>query len=183
YLEPDQLNGRAYLEATKRALSKFVPKTESVITLASKPENKTAAISKTISPKSGTPLLSVCIPVYNGNQFLEAAIKSVLNQSFTDYELIIVDDCSAQDPQPIIKRFADRRIQFHRNAVRQGLVGNWNRCVELAGGQYICVFHQDDVMQPENLRRKIEVLQQHPAAGLAYSDARVVEEDLSVRHP
>ncbi len=187
YLEPDQLAGRAYLEMTREILARHADNSAAAIEIQTKPEaveanvnEKTPALAVS---EAGIMPLSVCIPVYNGNKFLEAAIKSVLEQTFKDFELIIVDDCSTEDPAPIIGGFKDSRIQFHRNLVRQGLVGNWNRCVELSRGRLVCVFHQDDVMLPDNLRRKVEALERNPRAALAYSDARVVEEDLSVRHP
>ncbi len=184
YLEPDQLSGRAYLEATKRVLARHAAAAP-IINLTSS-DDPVPAPEQTppvpAEPVSNAPTLSVCLPVYNGNQYLEEAVRSVLQQSFTDFELIIVDDCSAQDPAPVLDRVKDARLQFHRNPVRLGLVGNWNRCVELARGRYVCVFHQDDVMLPENLCRKVAALEQNPRAGLVYSDARVVEDDLSVRH-
>ena len=180
YLEPDQLSGRAYLEMTKQVLARHTSTT--VIIETQDATQSVAAPAPVSSPANALPL-SVCMPVYNGNKFLEEAIRSVLDQTFKDFELVIVDDCSTEDPAPILSRFKDPRIQFHRNTVRQGLVGNWNRCVELSRGQLVCVFHQDDVMLPENLQRKVEVLKQNPGVALVYSDARVVEEDLSVRHP
>ncbi len=179
YLEPDQLAGRAYLEMTREILARHAGNAVVSIEAQTKPE----ATREIRNDKEGTLSLSVCMPVYNGNKFLEEAVRSVLNQSFKDFELIIVDDCSTEDPAPILGRFKDPRIQFHRNPVRQGLVGNWNRCVELSRGRLVCVFHQDDVMLPDNLRRKAEALERNPRAALAYSDARVVEEDLSERHP
>ncbi|HXC99539.1 MAG TPA: glycoside hydrolase family 99-like domain-containing protein, partial [Verrucomicrobiae bacterium] len=188
YLEPDQLSGRAYLEMTKQVLARHTSATviinsENSVQPALEIGAGKKQVTATAASVGDAPLLSVCMPIYNGNKFLEEAIRSVLDQTFKDFELVIVDDCSTEDPAPILSRFKDPRIQFHRNAVRQGLVGNWNRCVELSRGQLVCVFHQDDVMLPENLRRKVEVLKQNPGAALAYSDARVVEEDLSVRHP
>ena len=185
YLEPDLLSGRAYLEMTKQVLARH---TTASVVLESKNVSQPAPgvqgdKNAEAAPASNAPPLSVCMPVYNGNKFLAEAVQSVLNQTFKDFELVIVDDCSTEDPAPILERFKDPRIKFHRNAVRQGLVGNWNRCVELSRGGFVCVFHQDDVMQPENLRRKVEVLGQNPGVALAYSDARVVEEDLSERHP
>ena len=187
YLEPDQLSGRAYLEMTKQVLARHTPTVIIGSQEAAQPALEIAGGKQTstaptpVSSSSNTLPLSVCVPVYNGNKFLEEAIRSVLNQTFKDFELVIVDDCSTEDPAPILSRFKDSRIQFHRNVVRQGLVGNWNRCVELSRGNLVCVFHQDDVMLPENLRRKVECTEEHnPPSGAwtSHSDARVVEEEV-----
>lgn len=114
--------------------------------------------------------LSVCIPTYNGANYLAETLTSVIEQTWADFELIIVDDCSADATETIIKSFADSRIKFYRNQARLGLVGNWNRCLELAGGHYICLFHQDDVMMPENLAQKVDLLDHNPHVGMVYSE-------------
>lgn len=125
---------------------------------------------------STTTKLSVCIPAYNGSQYIEKAIMSILNQTFTDFELIIVDDYSTDDTEAIVTSFQDQRLSFFKNQKRLGLVGNWNRCLELAQGQYICLFHQDDVMLPENLSRKVTILDQRLEVGLVYSNVLVIDD-------
>jgi glycosyltransferase involved in cell wall biosynthesis len=120
---------------------------------------------------------SVCFPTYNGAAYLDEAIRSVLAQTFTDFELIIVDDQSTDDSAIIARSFDDPRIAFYQNPTRLGLVENWNRCLELAQGEYICIFHQDDVMLPHNLAAKVEALNQHPTAGLVYSDVYLIDVD------
>lgn len=119
--------------------------------------------------------VSVCIPTYNGAGYLREAIASVLNQSFTDFELIIVDDCSKDDTEAIIKSFDDDRLRHFQNPARLGLVGNWNRCVELSEGKYICIFHQDDVMAAENLERKLGILKNAQRVGLVYSKVEQID--------
>jgi hypothetical protein len=114
--------------------------------------------------------VSVCIPAYNGARFIGEAIASVLKQSFTDFEMIVVDDCSTDETLAVLTSFHDQRMRVVRNSARQGLVGNWNRCVELAQGEYICIFHQDDVMLPENLAAKVEILRRHPSVGMVHSN-------------
>lgn len=116
------------------------------------------------------PQVSVCIPVYNPGTFLADALRSVLEQEFADFELIIVDDCSAEPVAPVVEQFRDSRIRFHRNSRNLGLVGNWNRCIELADGEYVTIFHQDDLMLPENLRAKAALLDATPNMGFVYSN-------------
>src|SRR5258705_13459440 len=99
------------------------------------------------------PLVSVCIPAFR-RQFLAESIRSVLAQTLEDFELIIVDDASPDDIRGVVEAFSDRRIRFSRNGRRLGIMANWNRCVELARGQYISIFHADDRMLPASLARK-----------------------------
>ncbi len=114
--------------------------------------------------------LSVCIPTYNGATYIRECIDSILNQSFGDFELIISDDSSKDDTLKIIESFDDPRIKIFHNDHQLGLVGNWNRCIELAKGEYIMIFHQDDVMGNDNLLGKVNVLNNNLNAGLVYSD-------------
>jgi glycosyltransferase involved in cell wall biosynthesis len=122
------------------------------------------------------PKLSVCIPVYNGARYIRASIDSVLAQSFTDYELIVVDDASGDDSEKVIKSCKDPRIQYVANSRNLGLIGNWNTCLRLARGEYVCVFHQDDLMDVENLERKVALLDSEASVGLAYSDTSIVDQ-------
>ena len=113
--------------------------------------------------------VSVCVPTYNGADYIEESLRSILNQSYQDFELLIVDDGSTDATLDIVRSFSDPRIQLHRNPERLGIPANWNRCLDLAGGEFVCVFHQDDVMHPENLERKVQLLQDDPTVGFVHS--------------
>ncbi len=128
--------------------------------------------SKPISP----PPLSVCVPTFNGEEYLAEAVQSILSQSFTDFELLIVDDRSTDSTWDIIRSFSDPRLSSYRNKERLGLSANWNRCLSLARGEYFCLFHQDDVMFPDNLARKVAVLDEHPTVSLAHSAIEFIVE-------
>jgi GT2 family glycosyltransferase/MoaA/NifB/PqqE/SkfB family radical SAM enzyme len=119
-------------------------------------------------------LVSVCIPAYNGEKYLAESIQSVLDQTLQHFELIIVDDHSTDGTKRVVDSFRDPRIQYVRNPERLGLTGNWNRCVEMAKGEFICLFHQDDVMLPENLERKVRLLAEDEKIGMVYSDVEIV---------
>ena len=118
--------------------------------------------------------VSVCIPVYNGEKYLKQCILSILNQTFGDFELIVVNDKSTDGSASIVKSFNDPRIKYFENKNNLGLVGNWNRCIELSSGAFICIFHQDDIMEPENLEKKFRVLSANPKVGFVYSDTSVI---------
>lgn len=107
---------------------------------------------------SRRPRVSVCIPTYKGAATLGAAIESVLAQSFTDFELIVVDDGSPDDTAAVVAGFPDPRVTYQRNAVNLGPEGNWNRCLELASGHYFKLLPHDDLLHPECLARQVAVM-------------------------
>ena len=101
--------------------------------------------------------ISICVPTYNGAPYLEACLDSVLNQTYEDIEVLAVDDGSTDVTFEILKRYAarDERIRLVRNENNLGLVGNWNRCIELAQGEWIKFVFQDDLIAPHCLERLI----------------------------
>lgn len=103
--------------------------------------------------------VSVCIPTYNGAEFLEPCLASVLAQTYADFEILLVDDDSTDATREIAEAIAkkDARLRVIRNEARQGLVGNWNRCLELAEGEWIKFVFQDDLLAPRCLERMLAV--------------------------
>ncbi len=113
-------------------------------------------------------LVSVCLPVCNGEKYLEAAIRSVLSQTYGDFELLIADDCSHDRTLDIIQKYAktDSRIKFWANKSKLGLFANYNACISQASGAYIKPFAQDDYWEPEMLERCLSVLKQYSDVAL-----------------
>lgn len=103
------------------------------------------------------PIISICVPTYNGEKYLEEALNSILSQTFNDYEVIIVDDQSTDNTVDISKKFSekDQRIHCCQNEKNLGLVGNWNKCIELAKGEWIKFLFQDDLLHPACLERML----------------------------
>ena len=127
-------------------------------------------------PDLAPPRLSVCLPTYNGEAYVAEALRSVLQQSYTDFEVVAVDDGSSDRTLEMLQAFADPRVRIYQNPHRRGIPGNWNAAVALARGEYVCVFHQDDVMLADNLARKIALFETDPHLSLVHSRAeRVVE--------
>lgn len=102
--------------------------------------------------------VSICIPTYNGARYLEACLHSLLCQTYTDIEILAVDDGSTDNTFEILERYAsrDQRIRLVRNDRNLGLVGNWNRCIELAHGQWIKFIFQDDLLEPACVEKMLE---------------------------
>lgn len=120
--------------------------------------------------------VSVAVPTYNGEAYVAEAIRSILAQTFTDFELVIVDDRSTDKTFDILRSFSDPRIRITRNEERLGLVGNWNRCLQETKGDAICIFHQDDVMLLGNLEEKFRILDSNASVGLVHSAAELLVE-------
>ena len=99
------------------------------------------------------PSLSVCIPTFNGERYLRRCLDSALRQSLRDFELLVVDDGSADATLDIARAAAarDPRVRVVGNPRRLGLVGNWNRCVELSRGAWVKFLFQDDLLAPRCL--------------------------------
>ena len=129
------------------------------------------------------PRVSVCIPVYNGAGYIGACIDSILSQSFFDFELIFVNDASTDDSKAIIQSFNDPRIKYYENERNLGLIGNWNKSLELSSGDYICIFHQDDIMSPWNLQEKVALLDLEKYVGLVYSDTVIIDQSWRTKSP
>lgn len=105
-----------------------------------------------------SPLISICIPTYNGQKFIDQCLQSCINQSFSDYEIIIVDDGSTDNTISIIDSYCLKsdKIRFYKNEKNLGLVGNWNKCIELSQGKWIKFVFQDDYISYDCLQRFAE---------------------------
>ena len=105
------------------------------------------------------PLISICIPSYNGAPFIAETIESVLHQSFEDFELIIADDHSSDETVSIIERFRDPRLRLVRNPVNLGMGGNWSRVLSIGLGKYVKLLCEDDLLHSRCLERQVAVLE------------------------
>lgn len=105
------------------------------------------------------PEVSVLIPTYNTpSKWLEEAIKSILNQTYQDFEILILDDGSQFSPEQVIKSFNDYRIKFYQNKKNSGIGKTRNKLVELATGKYIAFQDSDDISLPKRLEKQVDFL-------------------------
>lgn len=109
-----------------------------------------------------TPLVSVIMSVYNGEKYLFEAISSILNQSFQDFEFIIINDGSTDTTEKIIQTFTDLRIVYLPNPENKGLIFSLNRGLSLARGKFIARMDADDISHPYRLSEQTSYLQSHP---------------------
>jgi glycosyltransferase involved in cell wall biosynthesis len=103
------------------------------------------------------PTVSVCIPTYNGEAYLRGCLESVIHQTCTELEILIVDDQSSDGTIGIAQEYAqqDPRVRLVVNPQNLGLVGNWNRCIELAQGDWIKFVFQDDLIAPDCIEKML----------------------------
>jgi glycosyltransferase involved in cell wall biosynthesis len=121
--------------------------------------------------------LSIGLPVYNGENFLEECLESILGQTFRDFELIISDNASTDRTESICLRFADRdpRVKYYRNERNIGAAPNFNRVFELSDSKYFKWIAHDDLHEPGFVEQCIRILERDPSVVLAYTRAITID--------
>lgn len=122
------------------------------------------------------PRVTVAMPVYNGERFIKESIKSVLNQTFKDFELLIIDDGSTDTTSEIINAFPDKRIRYIRNPKNTGLGNVRNQAVKEARGEYIAWNDADDISVSTRLNKQVSFLDKHPDFGLLGAWVEIIDE-------
>ena len=119
--------------------------------------------------KKEVPKVSVLLAVRNGEKYLESAIRSVMDQTLRDLEIVVIDDCSDDDTPSILSRLAaeDPRLRVKRLAKNLRLPGALNHGLELVHGEYVARMDADDLCEPDRLERQVAFLQSHPEITLA----------------
>lgn len=123
--------------------------------------------------------VSIGLPVYNGADYLEAAIQSVLNQTFTDFELIISDNGSTDGTQEICEAFQakDNRVKYYRQPENLGASKNFNFTVDAANASYFAWLSHDDYLAPEYIEKCFNILNEEPEVVLCFAQAVFVDEN------
>lgn len=109
-----------------------------------------------------TPTVSILMPVYRTAPFLREAVDSILAQTFADFELIVLDDCSPDNAEEILDGYSDRRIIRYRGERNEGLANVLNVGIGMARGRYIARMDSDDVSLPDRLKVQVEYMESHP---------------------
>ncbi|MEZ4599309.1 MAG: glycosyltransferase family 2 protein [Syntrophotaleaceae bacterium] len=115
------------------------------------------------------PSVSVVVPTCNRAHMIEKAINSVLNQTFEDLELIVVDDCSEDETAEVVEQIKDPRLKFFRQTERKGAAEARNAGVAVSSGKYLAFLDDDDEWLPDKLQRQLEVFKTDPEMGMVYS--------------
>jgi glycosyltransferase involved in cell wall biosynthesis len=116
--------------------------------------------------RSRSPRISILMPVYNVQDYVREAVESILNQTYTDFELLILDDCSTDKTANIISQFQDKRIRYHRNETNLGLSENLNGGIRMSKGEFLARMDGDDISMPTRLEKQVEILDKYPEIGI-----------------
>ena len=129
-------------------------------------------------PGMTQPLVSIIMPAYNCEQYIEIAIRSVMQQTHESWELLIIDDCSADSTYSIVQSIAqeDSRIRCTRNSTNMGVAKTRNRGFELSRGQFVALLDSDDVWLPNKLEKQIS-LAQNTGAEIIYCSYAIIDEN------
>ncbi len=122
------------------------------------------------------PFISVILPVYNAQPFLKEAIESILNQSYSNFEFIIINDGSTDDSEKIILQFNDSRIKYYYQQ-NKGLGATLNIGLSLSTGTYIARQDQDDISYPDRFKKQIDFLEKNPTIVLLGTRAKIFTEN------
>lgn len=106
------------------------------------------------------------MPVHNRGKYIDKAIKSILEQSFEDYEIIVIDDCSSDETVSVVQAIHDSRIKLVKNNFKTNLPILRNEGVKLAQGKYIAYMDSDDIAMPKRLEKELAFLEEHPDHGV-----------------
>ncbi|MGB3767436.1 MAG: glycosyltransferase family 2 protein [Phormidesmis sp.] len=129
------------------------------------------------------PLISVIVPTYNRLDYLREAIASAVNQTYTNLEIIVSDDCGSENPQPVIDSFQDDRIRLRRNHKNLGMGMNITKGFVEAKGKYVASLNDDDKWGEDFLSTLVQPLEENPDLALAFCDYYIIDQNSSVDWP
>ena len=128
------------------------------------------------SPHLSTPKVSIIMPIWNVAAYVQAAVRSILEQSLADWELIVVDDHSEDGSDWLVEAFGDPRIRLLRQTCHAGIVAALNRAASEARADYIARMDGDDVSHPDRLQRQLAFMHAHPGLDLVGTDCLTIDE-------
>jgi len=124
------------------------------------------------------PKVSIGIPVYNGEDYLEEAINSILNQSYQNYEVIITDNDSTDNTSKICQKYLhNKKIKYYKNSTNLGATRNWNIAFSKSRGEYFTWHPHDDVLHPKYIENCVKILDNHQEVVLCHSRTGIIDEN------
>lgn len=122
-------------------------------------------------------LVSVIMPVFNAEKYIKKAIDSILNQTYSFLELIIVEDCSTDSTQKVIEAYNDSRIKKIFNERNHGISYSTNRAITESKGEYLAIMDDDDIATLDRLEKSVNYLKRHPEISLVFGNAIIINEN------
>ena len=118
--------------------------------------------------------VSICIPTFKGEAYIAETIQSVIDQSYQEIEIIVLDDAASADTEAICKSFEDDRVLYFANSQRLGPKGNWDKCIKMAAGTYFKLLPHDDILLPRALERQSHILQTRQDVALVFGARQIL---------
>jgi len=122
-------------------------------------------------------LVCICIPTYNAEKTLAATLESVLNQTYANLVVQVVDNASTDNTVAVAHSFSDPRLSVHQNPENIGGEGNFNRCITLSKGKYTAIYHADDLYEETMVEKQVSFLEAHPEARAVFAEASLMDEN------
>lgn len=126
------------------------------------------------------PLVSVCIPVYNGAKVIADTIQSLLAQTYENIEFIVVDNDSTDNSLEIVRALAGNRMKIIKNETNIGAAANWNKCIEVSQGEFIAIYHSDDVYDSTIVEKSVDAFLYNENIGAVFTEAYKVDAKLNI---
>lgn len=121
------------------------------------------------------PLVSICIPIYNAQKTVRDTLNSILCQTYSNMEAIVIDNASQDNTRAILESFHDPRMKVYRNTENIGAERNWSRCLEVARGKYIAIFHADDIYRPTMVEKQVRFMESNLDVGIVFTGAYQID--------
>lgn len=126
---------------------------------------------------SSSPLVSICIPVYNRADLIAETISSALSQTYEPLEILVVDNASTDNTAEVVSQFLYSGVRYIRNPENLGQFGNLNRCIDLSHGDFIHILHSDDCIPPDFIRICIEFFNNHPEVMMTCTAGKIISDE------
>ncbi len=127
------------------------------------------------SHPDASPLVSVCIPTFNAEKYIKKTIDSIVNQSYQNIQIIILDDCSTDSTIKLVESFEDPRIEVFQNEFNLGPQKTWSKLLELANGSFFKIVCHDDILYSDCIAAQVEVLNRNDGVILAASNRDLID--------
>jgi len=123
------------------------------------------------------PLVSVIMPAYNGEKYIGEAIRSILNQTYSNWELVIIDDASMDNTLDVVYKFKDKRIKLFCNSINKGIASSTNFGIAKSSGKYIALLDDDDIAESNRLRVQVDYLEKHTEIDILGGRTTLINEE------
>jgi glycosyltransferase involved in cell wall biosynthesis len=141
---------------------------------------RAGTVARVLQP---VPSVSVCIPVYQGERFLAETLRSVLDQTYRDFELVVLDNASSDHSAAVVQSFGDPRIRLERNSTVLSQPDNWNRVVQLTRAPLVKLVCADDLLHPRCLELQVAPMEADPGLALVAARRHMIDEQSRVIVP